>query len=191
MLPTIKHQEANKYVVCAKLLTGYRKIKAKVDDPDSYIKANSIFDADFVTYMVSWKNNHKLTADGIIGPSTWRAIAKAAPTCSTSKNKTSGYTMALQILLDTNITCDAIYGKRTKQAVATYEDSNGLTSDGIADAKVGSGIKNLIMWKTLRELSGMLEQYRNTADPALPALMLGAAEELRVSTYRYFKALER
>lgn len=140
MLPTIRHQEANKYVVCAKLLTGYRKIKAKVDDPDSYIKANSIFDADFVAFMVSWQTSHKLTADGIIGPATWKAIAKAAPTCSTSKNKTSGYTMALQILLNTNITCDAIYGKRTKQAVATYEDSKRLTSDGIADAKVWSAL---------------------------------------------------
>lgn len=50
---------------------------------------------------------------------------------------------------------------------------------GIAAEPVSAAARSLYMWKTLRELSGMLEQYRNTSDPALPALMLGAAEELR------------
>lgn len=52
---------------------------------------------------------------------------------------------------------------------------------GIAAEPVSSAARSLYMWKTLRELSGMLEQYRNTSDPALPALMLGAAEELRAA----------
>lgn len=50
---------------------------------------------------------------------------------------------------------------------------------GIAAEPVSASARSLYMWKTLRELSGMLEQYRNTSDPALPALMLSAAEELR------------
>ncbi|MBQ2805739.1 MAG: PD-(D/E)XK nuclease family protein [Clostridia bacterium] len=52
---------------------------------------------------------------------------------------------------------------------------------GIATEPVTSAARSLYMWKTLRELSGMLEQYRNTSDPALPALMLGVAEELRAA----------
>lgn len=52
---------------------------------------------------------------------------------------------------------------------------------GIAAEPVSSAARSLYMWKTLRELSGMLEQYRNTSDPALPALMLSAAEELRAA----------
>lgn len=52
---------------------------------------------------------------------------------------------------------------------------------GIAAEPVSAAARSLYMWKTLRELSGMLEQYRNTSDPALPALMLGAAEELRAA----------
>ncbi len=52
---------------------------------------------------------------------------------------------------------------------------------GIAAEPVSAAARSLYMWKTLRELSGMLEQYRNTSDPALPALMMGAAEELRAA----------
>lgn len=140
MLPTIKHQDVGPYVFIAKCLTGYIKITSKVENTNDYIIARWTFDADFTAYVVSWQTSHKLTADGIIGPSTWKTIAKSAPTCSTSKNKTSGYTMALQILLNTNITCDAIYGKRTKQAVATYQDSKGLTSDGICGPSVWSAL---------------------------------------------------
>lgn len=140
MLPTIKHQDIGATVLVAKLLTGYIKIKSKIDDPDSYIKANGVFDADFTAYMVTWQGNHGLTADGIIGPNTWTEIAKQAPTCSTSKNKTSGYTMALQILLDSNITCDGVYGARTKAAVATFQDAKGLNADGVCGQKTWNAL---------------------------------------------------
>ena len=84
MLPTIKHQDSGKYVVIAKLLTGYLKITEKITDADSYIKVNGTFEAEFVAYMVSWQTSHGCTPDGIIDPATWSGIAKAAPTCSTS-----------------------------------------------------------------------------------------------------------
>lgn len=130
MMQTIRHQDSGKAVVIAKLLMGYNKITEKVTDPESYIKANSLFDAEFTAFVVSWQSNHSITGDGVIGPKTWAAIAKAAPTCSTSKNRISGYTMALQILLDTNITCDGIFGSRTKAAVVAYQDAKGLKADG-------------------------------------------------------------
>ena len=135
MLPTIKHQDSGKYVVIAKLLTGYLKITEKITDADSYIKVNGTFEAEFVAYMVSWQTSHGCTPDGIIGPATWTAIAKAAPTCSTSKNRISGYTFALQLLLDSNLKADAIYGTNTKQAVVALQSANGLTADGICGPK--------------------------------------------------------
>ena len=85
--------------------------------------------------MVSWQTSHGCTPDGIIGDDTWRAIAKAAPTCSTSKNRISGYTMAIQLLLGGNLTADAIYGPRTKAAVAAYQSAHNLTADGICGPK--------------------------------------------------------
>lgn len=140
MLTTIKHQDNNKYVVIAKLLTGYLKIGEKVTDADSYIKVNGIFDAEFVAFMVSWQTSHGCTPNGEIGPDEWTAIAKAAPTCSTAKNRKSGYTFALQLLLDGNVAADGIYGPRTKAAVAAYQSATGLTADGICGTKTWSAL---------------------------------------------------
>lgn len=134
-MTTIKHQDTGVEVVIAKLLTGYVKVTEKVTDIDSFVKVHGTFDATFVAYMVSWQTSHGCTPDGIIGPATWAAIAKAAPTCSTAKNRKSGYTLACQLLLGGNLTPDAIYGVRTKAAVAVYQDSKGLASDGICGPK--------------------------------------------------------
>jgi GH25 family lysozyme M1 (1,4-beta-N-acetylmuramidase)/peptidoglycan hydrolase-like protein with peptidoglycan-binding domain len=128
------------YVVIAKLLTGYLKISEKITDADSYIKVNGLYDADFVAYVVGWQGNHGCTPNGEIGPDEWAAIAKAAPTCSTSKNRTSGYTLALQLALGGNLTPDAIYGQRTKAAVATYQDAQGLDADGICGQKTWNSL---------------------------------------------------
>lgn len=140
MLPTIKHQDANVYVVIAKLLTGYNKVASPISDPESYVSVNSIFNAEFVSFVLSFQGKHGLTEDGVIGPATWSAMAQAAPTCSTSKNRTSGYTMALQLLIGGNITADAVYGPRTKAAVVTYQDSKGLSADGICGPKTWAAL---------------------------------------------------
>ena len=139
MLQTIRHQDAGPLVVIGKCLTGYIKTTEKIADADSYVKVNGIFDADYVAFMVSWQTSHGCTPDGIIGPATWTAIAKTAPTCSTAKNRISGYTFALQLLLDGNITADAIYGTRTKAAVAAFQSACGLTADGICGPKTWNG----------------------------------------------------
>jgi len=140
MLVTIKHQDTGQLVVVAKLLTGYIKVKSKISDITSYIKVNGVYDADFVAYVVGWQGAHGVTADGVIGPATWTAIAKAAPTCSTSKNRTSGYTLALQLILGGNLTPDGIYGPRTKNAVAVFQDSNKLSKDGVCGPKTWNAL---------------------------------------------------
>lgn len=135
MMPTLKKQDSGHDVVAAKLLTGYLKISKKVSDANVYIEKNKVFDADFATYIISWQNNHGTTADGVIGPDTWKAIANSLPACSTSKNRISGYTLALQILMYGNIDYDGVYGPRTKAAVAAYQDAVGLKSDGVCGPK--------------------------------------------------------
>lgn len=126
MLPTIKHGDVGDLVRAAQLLTKFSKLN----------EATGQFSADFVAHIVSWQTAHKCTPDGIIGPKTWTAIADDAPTCSTSKNKTSVFTQALQILLDgANLTEDGVYGTRTKNAVAAFQASAGLKADGICGPK--------------------------------------------------------
>lgn len=153
MLKTIRHKDADKLVVAAKLLTGFVTVKEKITDPDSFIKLHQTFDADFVSHTITWQKNHGLTADGIIGPKTWAKIASTAPTCSTAKSRISAATMALQMVIDSSITADAIYGSRTKNAVAAYQTAKGLTADGVCGPKT---------WKAL--LTGEVEK-----EPATPS----------------------
>lgn len=140
MPKTIKHNDSDRLVAAAKLLMGVLTVKSQVKDPESYIKANRAFDANFVASVCTWQSAHKLTADGVIGPATWAALGAAQPTCSTSKNTTSRHTLALQILLDSKTTADGVYGKRTKSAVAVFQDSKKLKADGICGAKTWAAL---------------------------------------------------
>lgn len=120
MLSTIKHQDKGDTVKVAQYLTKFAERK----------KATGDFDADFVAHICTQQKKHGLTPDGVIGAKTWESIAAAAPTCSTTKNKKSRYTCALQILLGTSIEADGIFGSKTKKAVAAYQASVGLKADG-------------------------------------------------------------
>lgn len=129
MLDTIKHQSTGDIVKVAQYLTGYAERN----------QATGNYDANFVAFMVSWQSNHGLEADGVTGYNTWKAIANAAPTCSTSKNKTSAYTCAIQILVG-GTTVDGVYGSNTKRAVAAFQSANGLTADGICGPKTWAAL---------------------------------------------------
>lgn len=140
MLATIKHQDKGDLVIVAKLLTGYLKVTKKVTDFAVYKSKYDTFDAGFVSHVVAWQTSHKVTPDGVIDPDTWTAIAESTPTCSTSKNRISGPTLALQVLLDGNIACDGIYGPRTKAAVAAFQDAMKLSVDGICGPKTWNAL---------------------------------------------------
>lgn len=155
-MTTIRHNDSGKLVVVAKLLMGILSVKAQIKDPESYIKANQTFDANFVATVCAWQGKHGLTNDGVIGDTTWAALAKNAPTCSTAKNRTSAATLAAQILLDSNITCDGVYGKRTKNAVAVYQDAMKLTADGICGPRT---------WRML--ITGSNEAVTQSIEPAV------------------------
>lgn len=54
---------------------------------------------------------------------------------------------------------------------------------GLTDKSAGGGSRSLIMWQTLRELSGALVQYKNIkTDASLTAMMLSTIDELRASS---------
>lgn len=129
MLQTIKQKAQGSAVKAAQYLTGYAGRE----------NASGNFDANYVAHVCAWQRNHNLTPDGIIGPKTWTAIAKAAPTCSTAKNRTSAATCALQILIG-GLTADGIFGPKTKAAVAAYQAAKGMTADGITGPKTWAAL---------------------------------------------------
>lgn len=129
MLTTIKQGSTGDLVKVAQYLMKYSELG----------KANGKFDLAFSNYVTAWQDTKKLTADGIIRPNTWSEIAKNAPTCSTSKNKKSAYTCAVQILVG-GLTVDGIYGTKTKNAVAAYQSANKLGADGICGPKTWNAL---------------------------------------------------
>ena len=160
-MQTIRHQDVGVAVVAAKLLTGYVTVSGKVEDSAAFVHLHETFDAEYVAYVVTWQGKRGLTPDGVIGPRTWAKAAELARTCSTSKNRISGWTLAAQLLLDSNITADAIYGPRTKAAVAAYQSAKGLAADGICGPRT---------WGALLKDDGTGETTSSdTADAAPPS----------------------
>ena len=130
MLNTIKQGSQGNVVKVAQYLTGYA----------ARGNASGIFDANFVAAVCSWQRVNGLTPDGIIGKNTWTKLAAKAPLCTTSKNAKSAATCALQILLNAGLTVDGIYGSKTKKAVAAYQSSKGLSTDGKCGAKTWAAL---------------------------------------------------
>lgn len=54
---------------------------------------------------------------------------------------------------------------------------------GVADMHIGSGVRNLIMWQSLREIMPALTQYKSVkADAALTSVMLSTVDELKANS---------
>lgn len=150
MLKTIRHESKGDIVKVAQYLTGFAQRK----------EASGEFDARFVSHVSAWQRTNKLTPDGIIGPDTWSMIAKKAPMCSTSKNKTSAATCALQILLDGPVP-DGVYGPKTKNAVAAYQSAKGLSADGICGPKTWNALITGVREEAAPKPSGKFVQPKD------------------------------
>lgn len=139
MLKIIQVKDTDKLVAVAQYLTKYAKV----------LKASETFDDAFKTFIIKWQKEHNLTANGIINDDDWIAMGKELPTCSTSKNKKSVYTCAIQILIG-GLEVDGDYGPKTKKAVAAFQSACGLSADGICGPKTWAA---LILGKTVTPLS--------------------------------------
>ncbi len=132
-MKTIRLNSSGDAVKVAKYLTEY----------NTKNNATEIFDEAFETHVKEWQTKNSLEADGVIGKKTWAALAKAAKTCSTSKNSKSRYVCAIQILVG-GITVDGIFGQNTKRAVSAFQSANKLDADGICGPKT---------WKALLDVA--------------------------------------
>ena len=96
-------------------------------------KVSGTADAELVSAVKSYQQKKKLTADGIVGKNTYKALLDDAPTLKKGKNKGSVWNKAWQHIISVKV--DGVFGSNTKDATKTWQKNNGLTADGIVGPK--------------------------------------------------------
>lgn len=120
-----------------------------------YSKDDGLFDKDFETFVKEWQGKNNLTADGIIGPASYKVIAANAPTVSTVKNKKSKAAKALQLAIDVS-PADGIFGPKSKAALVNYQSAGNLKADGICGAKTWAFIFEVSIASTPSSVSNIV-----------------------------------
>ena len=122
MLTTIKKNSKGDLVKAAQYLMSSGTVKTSA----------GVFSDAFAADVAKWQKAHGLTADKIIGPNTWTALSKAAPTVRSGSKGNA--VSALQVLLG-GLSVDGSFGPKTKAAVVAYQSAHSLSADGIAGPK--------------------------------------------------------
>ncbi len=108
--------------------------------------------------LVSFQRAHGLTADGVAGPNTWRALAAAANGSSSpspapkpageptlSIGATGGAVKSLQSLLARDGfspgAADGVFGRNTLNAVDAFQRSRGLSVDGVVGSRTWAALQ--------------------------------------------------
>ena len=97
--------------------------------------ADGMFRNDTLFALMSFQQDHSLTADGIYGPKSKAALEAATTTVNLKKGSRGEAVKTMQMMLtacgyDTH-GVDGIFGNNTLNALRAYQADHGLTVDGI------------------------------------------------------------
>jgi peptidoglycan hydrolase-like protein with peptidoglycan-binding domain len=103
-------------------------------------KSDGIYGKDTKAAVKRWQRRHGLTADGIVGPATWKALKRAHRSAARARKQRSSagapkvrsrgaHVRTLQRLL--HISADGVFGPQTARAVKRFQRSRGLVADGV------------------------------------------------------------
>jgi peptidoglycan hydrolase-like protein with peptidoglycan-binding domain len=98
------------------------------------VDVTGFFDDDTTAATRQFEEQAGIVADGILGPLTWSELV-----VTLQPGSDRDAVRAAQVLLNDNgaaVAVDGLFGPRTRNAVITFEQANGLHVDGIVDDDV-------------------------------------------------------
>ncbi len=133
--PTIRRGSKNNFVFLLQFILGQNGFTLNVDGD---------FGSRTEAAVRIFQQNNNLSADGIVGPNTWRTLLKLPPYPILRQGDRGVYVRFLQQLLESNLIpvggIDGIFGARTQTAVRTFQQNNNLTVDGIVGPNTWAAI---------------------------------------------------
>ena len=96
---------------------------------------DGIFGSGTQNAVTAFQTANGLTADGIVGPNTWRTLLVLPPRPTIRQGNRGIYVQYLQQKLTSKLyplgTVDGIFGNNTRLAVLEFQRDNGVIADGI------------------------------------------------------------
>ena len=99
------------------------------------ISVDGSFGPNTLNAVTSFQTANGLTADGLVGPNTWRTLLVLPPRPTIRQGDRGVYVRYLQEKLTSKLyplgTADGVFGNNTRQAVVDFQLENNLAADGI------------------------------------------------------------
>lgn len=135
--PLIKNGSRNNFVFLLQFILSQLGYSLSID---------GIFGSKTESSVRSFQEKNGLSADGIVGPNTWRTLLSLPSYPLLKRGSRGNYVVFLQKLLESYLIpvgeIDGIFGGNTESAVKSFQQSNNLSVDGIVGPNTWNALLN-------------------------------------------------
>ncbi len=95
------------------------------------VSVDGAFGPGTTTAVKSFQSSQGLSNDGVVGTNTWEKLVMTIQYGSTNANAVKAVQDQLANRYGYSVTVDGVFGNGTKNAVISFQQSRGLTADGV------------------------------------------------------------